>query len=36
MDNQSTVVESRGTDGPYRKFVLPTIPPWEIRLIVAE
>lgn len=36
MDNQSTVVESTGTDGPYRKFVLPTIPPWEIRLIVAE
>ena len=36
MDNESTVVESTGTDGPYKKFTLPTIPPWEIRLIVTE
>jgi hypothetical protein len=36
MDNESTVVESTGVDGPYRRFVLPTIPPWEIRLIVTE
>ena len=36
MDNESTVVESTGVDGPYRRFVLPTIPPWEIRLIATE
>jgi hypothetical protein len=35
MDNQSVVVESAGTDGPYQTFLLPEIPPWEIRLIVT-
>jgi hypothetical protein len=36
MDNRSRIVECTGADGPYKKFVLPTIPPWEIRLIVTE
>jgi hypothetical protein len=35
MDSDSTVVASVEVDGPYRKFTLPTIPPWEIRLIVT-
>jgi hypothetical protein len=36
MDNRNRIVECTGADGPYKKFVLPTIPPWEIRLIVTE
>ncbi|MBM4090407.1 MAG: hypothetical protein FJ276_13445 [Planctomycetes bacterium] len=35
MDNDSTVVESAGLDGPYRTFPLPSIPPWELRLIAT-
>ena len=33
---KATTVESSGADGPYRRFVLPEIEDWELRLIVAD
>ncbi len=31
-----TVVPAGATDGPYRKFVLPPIGPWQMRLVVGQ
>ncbi len=36
MDCQETTVQSSGTDGPYRKFVLPEIGPWQMRLVTTD
>jgi hypothetical protein len=36
MDCRETRVVSSGGDGPYRKFVIPMIDPWQMRLIVAR
>lgn len=33
MQCHETTIHSSGTDGPYRKFVVPEVAPWEIRLV---
>ena len=32
----ATLVRAAATDGPYRRFVLPRIAPWEMRLLTIE
>lgn len=34
MKGQATVISASETDGPYKKFVLPAIDPWQMRLVV--
>jgi hypothetical protein len=36
MECGETIVRFSGVDGPYRKFVLPEVGPWQMRLVVAE
>jgi hypothetical protein len=36
MECRETVIRSSGEDGPYQKFVLPEVEPWQIRLVVSE
>jgi len=36
MDCNQTILQSNETDGPYRKFVIPHVDPWQIRLLVTE
>ena len=36
MKCQQTVIPSSGTDGPYQKFVIPEVDPWQIRLVTCE
>jgi len=36
MQCKEIIIRSSGTDGPYRKFVIPEVGPWEIRLAVNE
>ena len=36
MDGRETAVEVGESDGPYRKFVVPRVGPWEMRLLVTE
>jgi hypothetical protein len=33
---RETVIRSSGTDGPYQKFVIPDVDPWQIRLVICE
>lgn len=36
MECREIVVRSSGNDGPYRKFVLPEVGPWQMRLVISE
>lgn len=36
MECNATTISSSGTDGPYQKFVIPYVDPWQIRLLVNE
>lgn len=36
MDCNVTTISSSGSDGPYQKFVIPYVNPWQIRLLVTE
>lgn len=36
MNCKETVIRSSGTDGPYQKFFIPYVDPWQVRLIVNE
>lgn len=36
MSGAETRIEAIGADGPYRKFPLPPIEPWQMRLVVTE
>jgi len=36
MSCKETVIHSSGTDGPYQKFVIPEVAPWQIRLVINE
>ena len=36
MNCKETTVTSTGSDGPYRKFVIPNIGPWQMRLVVPR
>jgi hypothetical protein len=36
MHAAESQVRSSGSDGPYRKFVIPAIEPWQMRLVLAE
>ena len=36
MHATASQVRSSGSDGPYGKFVIPAIEPWQMRLVVAE
>jgi hypothetical protein len=36
MDGKPTSIQSNGTDGPYRSFVVPEVEDWAIRLVVTE
>jgi hypothetical protein len=36
MSCRETVIQSTGGDGPYRKFVVPEVGPWQMRLAVCE
>jgi lysophospholipase L1-like esterase len=35
MNCKETIVEASGTDGPYRRFIIPKVEPWEMRLVVT-
>jgi len=35
MNCRAQTIPSTGTDGPYRKFVIPHIDPWQMRLVVT-
>jgi hypothetical protein len=35
MDCRETRIDASGRDGPYQKFVLPRVGPWEMRLVVG-
>ncbi len=36
MSGAESEVRSSGSDGPYRRFVIPSIEPWHMRLVVAD
>jgi hypothetical protein len=36
MECREKVIRSNGMDGPYRKFIIPFVEPWQIRLVVSE
>lgn len=36
MECNQTILQSDETDGPYRKFVIPHVDPWQIRLLVTQ
>ncbi len=36
MECKESIILSSGTDGPYQKFVIPEVEPWQIRLLVNE
>jgi len=36
MTGAESHVRASGTDGPYRRFVIPAVGPWEMRLVVAD
>lgn len=36
MECNETVIQSSGTDGPYQKFVIPFVDPWQIRLAICK
>lgn len=36
MDCKQTVITATGTDGPYKRFIIPQINPWQIMLAVNE
>ncbi|MBX3258046.1 MAG: hypothetical protein KF862_28195 [Chitinophagaceae bacterium] len=36
MHCKETVVRASGADGPYQKFIIPSIDPWRISLVVTE
>jgi len=36
MKCRETVIRSSGTDGPYRKFIVPEVDPWQMRLVVTN
>jgi hypothetical protein len=36
MECRETVIRSNGTDGPYQKFIIPFVDPWQMRLVVSE
>jgi hypothetical protein len=36
MNCKETVLKSSGVDGPYQKFIIPFVDPWQVRLIVNE
>jgi len=36
MDCQKIVIATTGTDGPYRKFIIPVIGPWQMRLVICQ
>ncbi len=33
---QRAKIDADGTDGPYRRFVIPRIEPWEVQLVISE
>ncbi|MEX2232383.1 MAG: hypothetical protein WD824_09500 [Cyclobacteriaceae bacterium] len=36
MNNKETMIRSAGPDGPYQKFVIPYVDPWQMRLVLSE
>jgi len=36
MECSEAIIQSSGTDGPYQKFVIPYVDPWQIRLVICE
>jgi hypothetical protein len=36
MSCKKTEIRSSGKDGPYMKFIIPSVGPWEIRLVKTE
>jgi hypothetical protein len=36
MECSEAIIQSSGTDGPYEKFVIPYVDPWQIRLVICE
>lgn len=36
MENKETILKSSGQSGPYQRFVIPYVDPWEMRLIAIE
>jgi hypothetical protein len=36
MECTETFITSAGTDGPYQKFVIPYVDPWQMRLVICE
>jgi hypothetical protein len=35
MGGAETEIRAAGSDGPYRRFTIPSIEPWHMRLVVA-
>jgi hypothetical protein len=36
MECNEAIIQSSGTDGPYQKFVIPYVDPWQVRLVICE
>ena len=36
MNCNESIIKSSGLDGPYQKFVIPYVDPWQIRLVICE
>lgn len=36
MECRGTVIRSSGADGPYQKFIISDVAPWQIRLVICE
>ena len=36
MECKESVIRSSGVDGPYQKFIIPYVDPWQIRLVISE
>ena len=36
MNCKESVIHSSGEDGPYQKFIIPEVGPWQMRLVISE
>ena len=36
MNCKESVIQSSGEDGPYQKFIIPEVGPWQMRLVISE
>ena len=36
MRCKETIIQSSGVDGPYQKFIIPEVEPWQMRLVITD